>query len=987
MVKISELGRVKFGGQKHARLITHAVVGICIVIMGLILGSIGTFADDLGYIEGSQRDTVGGKSVVELSGGGKNGIIDSTGRLIPLAREYSNIVTSPSVNDCFIVSVESDLVNKYGITIEKDGLIDLNGKELFEPIYKSLSVSRQDRVTVANFENLCAVYTYAGEIVIPFEAGYENIYTLDGTYINPVDHYGQGYDYNMFLVKKNGKYGILDNNGQVIVEAQYDAADGSYNHNVGALKVKKNDQYGYIDKMGNIFIPIQYKSIQYNTGYFIVEDNDGKMGLLSSSGKVVIPLEYDSIWLTEYRGENIKVFGDIGNMAYQYDFNTKQMALIEKEPENTVVQSEQHYPSDWAVGDIDTLKLYKPTWVGAFKEYTRKITREEFIYLAVKIYELLDEREIVIDKNIQFNDTKDYFALKGATAGITSGVGENLFGPNQEMTQEEVVILMKRVLAYHGLDTRVIDTYGFKDMGNVTVEEALVITYDILSEFGLLIKEVARTEVQSEKRDKGLVFFYERINNKDLYGYKEADTDKVVIPPQYTDVTHFNYGHAYVSLGDNGEEKFIIDEEGNRMPIEGKYDFVQPLFQYYVGFVGDPNGQENHSRALIDEDGKVVIPNNQKYIFMYAGNRVIVSSGEKSAMLDPYGNTVIPYSEDYRLLGDMDEDFCNGYDKYGDKVYLAVKDNITGLVNDDGKVLAPAKYDSIYAINEYGNVIVRIGERLGVMNIMGEEIIPLVYKNVTETYENTYIVQNEAGQYGLLDGENKGLTSIDYDFMREVSENKILVKKSGMWGYMDASSNVLVPIEYKSVSQVQPDGSIIMEKSDRRYLYQNESITEVFDYETGESYIDMFSKYGQTNGEDNEKNWEEDIIEVNDWGLYYFSKGADHQTFKDMTIILGSREDRNIAISFSNGIQPELLEFYKRIAYEYLAYELPEVDGINQALDRLFMDIEATHMKVINTADDYYALGGIKGKVINVGNLQIKYWCRNSSSPTFDIYY
>lgn len=49
--------------------------------------------------------------------------------------------------------------------------------------------------------------------------------------------------------------------------------------------------------------------------------------------------------------------------------------------------------------------------------YEKDITRGEFIYIAVRMYEVLSGVEIEIDKSIAFTDTNDSYALKGASVG------------------------------------------------------------------------------------------------------------------------------------------------------------------------------------------------------------------------------------------------------------------------------------------------------------------------------------------------------------------------------------------------------------------------------------------------------------------------------------------------------------------------------------------------------------------------------------------
>ena len=63
-------------------------------------------------------------------------------------------------------------------------------------------------------------------------------------------------DNTLFLSKKDGKYGYVDKNGNVVVEHIYD--DATEQNEYGFVAVKKNGLWGSIDKQGKIIIEPKY---------------------------------------------------------------------------------------------------------------------------------------------------------------------------------------------------------------------------------------------------------------------------------------------------------------------------------------------------------------------------------------------------------------------------------------------------------------------------------------------------------------------------------------------------------------------------------------------------------------------------------------------------------------------------------------------------------------------------------------------------------
>lgn len=81
------------------------------------------------------------------------------------------------------------------------------------------------------------------------------------SFANKVAQYDELSDYSFGFakVKKAGKYGFIDKEGNEIVECVYEDA-GTFSD--GMAYVKQNGKYGFIDNLGELTIPIQYSKVQ-----------------------------------------------------------------------------------------------------------------------------------------------------------------------------------------------------------------------------------------------------------------------------------------------------------------------------------------------------------------------------------------------------------------------------------------------------------------------------------------------------------------------------------------------------------------------------------------------------------------------------------------------------------------------------------------------------------------------------------------------------
>lgn len=93
------------------------------------------------------------------------------------------------------------------------------------------------------------------------------------------------------VVKIDGKYRIVDKQGQYISDMEFDKTGKLYRN--GFLWVCLNDLYGFINYSGDIVIPIEYSSAKsFNLGLAPVKKNE-KWGYVNASNEVLIDFQYD----------------------------------------------------------------------------------------------------------------------------------------------------------------------------------------------------------------------------------------------------------------------------------------------------------------------------------------------------------------------------------------------------------------------------------------------------------------------------------------------------------------------------------------------------------------------------------------------------------------------------------------------------------------------------------------------------------------------
>ena len=132
--------------------------------------------------------------------------------------------------------------------------------------------------------------------------------------------------------KSTGKFGIIDKEGNVLVQFVYDglfycATHENYAEN-NLIEAKRNGKSGYIDFSGRIRIPFDYKFCgTFVKGTAWVSNEQGKAGLIDYSGRLLEPLTHDNIM--HLKNGNV-VFVDTNQF-----FRTEQYSVYGK-PKNYV---------------------------------------------------------------------------------------------------------------------------------------------------------------------------------------------------------------------------------------------------------------------------------------------------------------------------------------------------------------------------------------------------------------------------------------------------------------------------------------------------------------------------------------------------------------------------------------------------------------------------------------------------------------------------
>ena len=250
---------------------------------------------------------------------GKWGYVDKSGNCV-IACEFSEAYN-------FYNGFASVKKNK------KEGVIDKNGNLVIPCIYDDIYNFQKNGLACVSLHGKMGCIDKTGKVIIPFE--YDSISNCDTVLIaelgekmgfidlegNPIEDFSvyktlaKKYDQvwidngnlRTYTFVYNGKYGLADAYGNVLVSPHYDWMGNGFADDLLVVGID-NKGIGFINKQGKeIIAPIYEEASDFYEGFAKVRLN-GKWGKIDKQGDVVEPFIHDSIeigadkiWLAKKR--------------------------------------------------------------------------------------------------------------------------------------------------------------------------------------------------------------------------------------------------------------------------------------------------------------------------------------------------------------------------------------------------------------------------------------------------------------------------------------------------------------------------------------------------------------------------------------------------------------------------------------------------------------------------------------------------------------
>ena len=553
----------------------------------------------------------------------------------------------------------------------------------------SVNVSDRNSFMYNVMEDAFPSYSLYGKVYIPIRMICYGLY-MDVNYFqeyNRIEITGISDCVGLFnsdgsaIAYRGGKFGIVNSNGEVLLKFSYDAIS---NHDNNSLyKITYNHKYGLADSRGKMLTDVIYTEITYESPACIYLESGNLKGMCDIGGNVIIPVYYDDIVYCANKiamvklGENWHVLDcSIDEMSFEtYDEVYKITAGIQTD--NHMIQG-YYVMKNGKWGCVDsfgkTVIELKYDALDKFDTFgrARVIFNNKFGVVDCG-------GRVIIPTAYDYIDTFDRLNITVAQVGNKYGIidyNHNIVTPfeydyiypfNNSVSSVAYKDDRFGVISLNGV---ALTDFKYKYMEEFKAGIALAYDdgYGYINHYG---QEIIMLEHDEVKQGTTTSVFLKKDGKWALYsssGYNLTGYN-------FTSANNFSNGLAAVSVTTSFGESYGYVNDSGDIVIPMVYSMAQD-FKYGKAIVS-----KGGYSGIIDIEGNEVIP------FVYTGFNpsydfgVIAAANEYSkwGLIGLDNRKIVDFEYDYIF------EFVDGY-------AYTLKNNRYGIVDEQGSVLANAKY-------------------------------------------------------------------------------------------------------------------------------------------------------------------------------------------------------------------------------------------------------------------------------------------------------
>ncbi|QJB32475.1 WG repeat-containing protein [Chitinophaga oryzae] len=489
----------------------------------------------------------------------------------------------------------------------------------------------------------------------------------------------------MLKLKKNGRFGLINRNGEQVLDFVYDDISDPYGQFASGpfLTVHKDGKTGIIDMTGRVVIPPSLDEEVICSGDYVIAARNGMYNVFDSTGKPLLKEDYSGIEPMK-TVEGMALFALKQKALYGF-FNPVNGTIVVPAFHEVEVISSEKGKGLIAVTYQDRSGLYKPDGT-------------MLLPLKYSSYELLNDHLLL----------------------VKTGAGTGLFDAD---AQHEIIPAKFKYINRMPEDSSLLSVATENESGDIV--------YGLYNTAGKELASPVYTYINPMNRDQYLLM------KEKSYAVLSLSTGKIAALP-YTEVTPADAPNLLIVS--DGRQSHVWNVAENKavspsFPMVKKYEddtvLVSPIGRFAFGVA---QVVKNGKMGFINVSGKEVVPVIYDGASLLPQGAILLArrNGDdwKYGYADTTGKLLVPLEYDYNVNGYI-------YD-YEDSTYLPLYKSEggysraykKGMAGRDGKILVPAIYDRVFVGSNGTGFLADKDRQFTIFNAAGKEVTPARFSAV-----------------------------------------------------------------------------------------------------------------------------------------------------------------------------------------------------------------------------------------------------------------
>ncbi len=570
---------------------------------------------------------------------------------------------------------------------------------------------------------------------------------------------------NIIFAVKDGKYGLISkHNLQTLLPFVYDyivfndLVEEQYDESY--LNFSKNGKFGIMSTKGNIILPCEFDNIFLKTPPVIIAQKNNKYGLYLTSGKEIQPCIFDTIETAEFYDDSYIYFTHKDSLVGAYNSFGQLIANPIYEELNFNESEIQYALSAKRNSKYGIVLLNNFEFINC--EYDEPIDLTEYSYnsyipvIKNGKYGMLDSKGNVFincEYDNQINSEMFYekyaYAIKDGKNGLLDINGK-------------LIIPCKY--------TNEIDMSYLYNSNRVVVE-------DSTEKFG--IYDIVKGEIIPCILDEppydfmDLYYDYYTMISKGKYGLVDRNA-KILVPFIYDNMynEHENYNSGLYVVEKNEKNGLVNNRNEIIIPIEYLEINIndEKSTVYYAG--------RNDKYCIYNIKGTKLTEEKYDYI-IYLGESLSLAFTEiDSTIIDSNGKLFTNQNINSQTY------FNEGLSPY-------LNNNKYGFIDTKGNIIIQAQYNEVSSFNE-GLVAVKQNDKWGIINKKGKSIVTCQFDKIGD-FQNGYAFVTLSNKMGIIDKFGKTIVETKFDDVDFETPTLFSCKLNDKYGLININGEVTTP--------------------------------------------------------------------------------------------------------------------------------------------------------------------------------------------------